>query len=66
MNSINREKIISEIVQRWCNNMDEKDLIHFFWEKQEEFLMQESDNDILVYADDLGIDTSEYESKETL
>ena len=53
------DTIKEELAQAWLERMSLDELQSYYLEKTEEFLDQESDEDVLGYAEDCGIDTGE-------
>jgi hypothetical protein len=52
----NIDTIKEELAQAWLERMGLDELQSYYLEKTEEFLDQESDEDVLGYAEDCGID----------
>lgn len=53
--ALNIETLKEKIIQRWVDSIDLDDLVSFYAEKQEEFLNQQGDEDIINIALDCEV-----------
>lgn len=56
---LNRNYLIEQIAQSWLDGLDMGGLMQFFMDHQIEFLEQQSDCELLISADECGIEVTE-------
>ena len=56
---IKRDELINQIVQAWLDAIDINDLMQFFMGNQTEFLEQQVNSELLINADECGIEVTE-------
>lgn len=50
-----RQDLIERLAEQWTQNCDIKDLEQFFYDAQEAYLNDQTDNDLIGIAEDSGL-----------